>query len=167
MSNEERQLTVEIQAIAEERPRYGYRRITALLRGDGWRVNAKRVQRICRREGLKVRRIQRKRRRLGSPASGVARLKATRMNHVWAYDFTMDRTEDGRRLKILTVVDEYTRECLAIEVGRSITSRKVIDVVRELCMIRGVPTHVRSDNGPEFIAHAVRRWLREGRAEER
>lgn len=161
MTDDEKQLTKAIHGIRRERPRFGYRRITALLRSDGWRVNAKRVHRICRRDGLQVRRVQRKRRRVGDIDGSVIRLSATHMNHVWAYDFVHDRTEDGRRIKILTVVDEYTRECLETEVARSITSRQVVNVLRELAQIRGLPTCVRSDNGPEFVARAVRSWLAE------
>jgi len=161
VADDEKRLTGDIHEVKRRWPRFGYRRITAVLRQDGWRVNAKRVHRICRAEGLQVRRIQRKRRRLGTLDGGVTRLHATHANHVWAYDFVHDRTEDGRRLKILTVVDEFTRECLAIEVARSITSGRLIELLGELALLRGVPRHIRSDNGPEFIARAVRAWLGE------
>ena len=142
-------------------PRYGYRRITALLRGEGWRVNRKRVHRLWRREGLKVVVKQRKKRRLGSSDNSVARRKAEHINHVWSYDFVMDQTENGRQLKFLPVLDEYTRECLTLEVARSITSMDVIEVLENLFMVRGVPEYIRSDNGPEFIANAIKTWLGE------
>lgn len=159
MTDDEKRLTKAIYDVKRQWPRFGYRRVTAMLKRDGWRVNTKRVHRICRQEGLQVRRVQRKRHRLGTIDGGVTRLEATHRNHVWAYDFVHDRTEDGRRLKILTIVDEFTRESLAIEVGRSIKSRTLIEVLRELAQIRGLPNHIRSDNGPEFVARAVRQWL--------
>jgi putative transposase len=140
-------------------PRYGYRRIWALLRREGWRVNRKRIHRLWRQEGLKVPRKQRKRRYLGQSANGCARRRAEHKDHVWAWDFVHDRTRDGRPLKWLTVVDEYTRESLALEVGRRMRADDVIDVLAELFQLRGVPAHIRSDNGPEFIAAAIRRWL--------
>jgi transposase InsO family protein len=146
-------------------PRYGYRRMWALLRGDGFRVNRKRVWRLWRKEGFKVPQKQRKKRRLGSSAGGVVRHRATHPDHVWCYDFVSDQTSDGRTLKMLTIEDEYTRECLAIEVERSITRRDVIDTLRYLFEVRGVPEHVRSDNGPEFIARALRKWLSESGVE--
>jgi transposase InsO family protein len=144
--------------LAGENPRYGYRRVTALLRREGWRANAKRVYRIWREEGLKVSSRQVKRRRTGDAGIRYRPLKA---NHVWTYDFVFDATHDGRRLKILTVVDEYTRECLAIEVGRRFTARDVIEALRLVMAERGIPDFIRSDNGPEFIAHALRDWLTE------
>lgn len=140
-------------------PRYGYRRVWALLRRDGFRVNRKRVWRLWRKEGFKVPRKVRKKRRLGSSAGGVVRHRATHPDHVWCYDFVSDQTIDGRTLKMLTLEDEFTRECLAIEVGRSFTSREVIDTLRYLFEVRGAPEHLRSDNGPEFIARALREWL--------
>ena len=142
-------------------PRYGYRRITALLRGEGWRVNRKRVHRLWRREGLKVVVKQRKKRRLGNSDNSVVYRKAEHINHVWSYDFVMDQTENGRQLKFLPVLDEYTRECLTLEVARSITARDVIEVLENLFMVRGVPEYIRSDNGPEFIANAIKTWLAE------
>ena len=142
-------------------PRYGYRRIWALLRSEGFRVNRKRIYRLWRQEGLKVPRRQRKRRRLGSSENGCLRRRAEWINHVWCYDFLRDQTADGRTLKLLTIEDEYTRECLAIEVERSITSRDVIETLRCLFEVRGTPGFIRSDNGPEFIAEAIRDWLKD------
>jgi len=141
-------------------PRYGYRRVWVLLRRDGFVVNRKRVYRLWRREGLKVPRKQRKKRRLGETANGCIRHRATRPNAVWAWDFVHDRTTNGRPLKWLTLVDEYTRECLALKVSRNITADDAIDVLAELFRRRGVPENVRSDNGPEFIAKALRSWLK-------
>ena len=158
-------LTRCIHELAEGHPRFGYRQITALLRQDGWQtgdglVNPKRVHRLWKQAGLQVpRRGPRKRRRLGTSENGCTRLKATYPNHVWSYDFLYDRTEDGRQLKIMPVVDEYTRECLTILVARSITAQ---DVTRELDRLfeeRSRPQNVRSDNGPEFIAKAVKSHL--------
>jgi transposase InsO family protein len=143
----------------KKHPRYGYRRVWALLRGEGFRVNRKRVYRLWRREGLKVPVKQRKRRRLGDSMNGIVRHRATHADHVWAWDFVHDRTEDGRAIKWLSIVDEHTRECLALEARRSFRSGDVIDVLRELFMIRGTPEHIRSDNGPEFIAQAIGTWL--------
>jgi len=122
-------------------------------------VNRKRIHRLWRREGLKVPRKQRKKRRLGHHANGCARRRAEHKDHVWAWDFVHDCTCDGRPLKWLTLVDEYTRENLALEVGRRMRADDVIDVLAELFVLRGVPKHIRSDNGPEFIAAAIRRWL--------
>ena len=147
--------------LSRRHPRYGYRRITTLLRREGWRVNRKRVHRLWRREGLKVVVKQRKIRRLGSSDNSVVRRKAEHINHVWSYDFVMDQTENGRQLKFLPVLDEYTRECLTLEVARRMTSRDVIEVLENLFMVRGVPKYIRSDNGPEFIAKAIKTWLGE------
>lgn len=145
--------------LAREHPRYGYRRVTALLRREGWSVNGKRVHRLWRQAGLKVPQARRKRRRLGHGGNSCTRHRAERPNHVWSYDFVMDQTSDGRRLKILPVVDEYTRECLAIEVERGLTAEDVVSTLEYLFEVRGEPEHIRSDNGPEFIAEAVRGWL--------
>ena len=157
--SDEVQLVKEMRQHARRHPRYGTPRILNLLQEDGWDVNHKRIERLWRREGLKVPQQQRKRRRLGHSANSCSRRRAERKNHVWTYDFVLDRTEDGRRLKLLTLVDEYTRECLAIDVARHITGADVIHTLRRLVGERGAPTHMRSDNGPEFIAHAVRTWL--------
>ena len=140
-------------------PRYGYRRIWALLRRQGFVVNRKRIWRLWRQEGLKVPKKQRKKRRLGTSANGCVRQRAMRKDQVWAWDFVHDRTTDGRTLKWLTIVDEYTRECLALRVARSIKARDAIDILAELFARRGVPEFLRSDNGPEFIATAMRKWL--------
>ena len=142
-------MTEEIVELASRYGRYGYRRVTALLRMEGWDVNHKRVERIWRREGLKVPAKQPKR----------GRLRPQGPNHVWAYDFVLVRTQDSRAVRLLTVIDEYTRECLAIRADRQIRSSDVIETLAELMMIRGVPDHIRSDNGPEFTARAVREWL--------
>ena len=158
-NEEEKRLVGEMLAFVGQHPRYGYRRIWALLRRAGWRVNRKRIYRLWIQEGLKVPQKQRKRRRLGCSENSCVRRKAEHKDHVWTWDFIHDRTTNGRSLKCLSVVDEYTRECLTLEVDRSITSDKVIDVLVELFRIRGVPNHIRSDNGPEFIAKAIRRWL--------
>ena len=139
--------------------RYGYRRITALLRERGWSVNHKRVERIWRREGLKVPRRQPKRGRLWLSDGSCVRLRPLRPNHVWAYDFVATRTHDGRGVRLLTIMDEYTRGCLAIRAERSIRSSDVIETLTGLMTTRGVPEHIRSDNGPEFTARAVREWL--------
>jgi transposase InsO family protein len=153
------ELVKEMRWHAAKHPRFGSPRVLRLLNRNGWRVNHKRIERLWRREGLKVPQRQRKRRRLGHSANSCSRRKAERRNHVWTYDFVMDRTEDGKRLKFLTIVDEYTRECLAIVVARHITGVEVVETLRRLISERGAPTYVRSDNGPEFIAQAVRAWL--------
>ena len=140
-------------------PRYGYRRITALLRREGWRVNKKRVHRLWVAHGLKVPKKQRKKRRLGLEDNGCQHYKAMYKNHVWTYDFTQDQTEDGRMLRFLTVVDEHTRECLALEVDRSFKATEVVEVLKWLFSVRGAPKYIRSDNGSEFIAQVVKVFL--------
>jgi putative transposase len=154
-----RLLVAAMKRLAKRYPRYGYRFITAKLRQEGWRVNHKRVQRLWRKEGLQVPYRRRKKRSQGDLANACFVKKAEFMNHVWTYDFIGDQTEDGRTLKFLTVLDEYTRESLAIEVGRSIRAKDVIVLLQYLFMVRGVPRFIRSDNGPEFIAGAVKQWL--------
>ena len=139
--------------------RYGYRRITALLNQDGWRVNHKRVERIWREEGLKVPKKQPKRKRLWLNDGSVVRLKPMHKNHVWSYDFVHERTSDGRAIRMLTVIDEFTRECLAIHVGRQMDSNEVLYKLSELFIEHGIPENIRSDNGPEFIAERLRKWL--------
>ena len=138
---------------------YGYRRITALLRQEGWRVNHKRVERIWRQEGLKVPKRQPKRGRLWLNDGSCIRLRPEHKDHVWSYDLMVDRTADGRAFRILAIIDEYTRECLAIVVDRRITSQDVIDKLFQIFVFRGVPEHIRSDNGPEFTARPIRAWL--------
>ncbi len=139
--------------------RYGYRRITGLLRWEGWRVNHKRVERLWRREGLKVPQHQPKRGRLWLADGSCVRRRPTYRHHVWAYDFVAERTHDGRPLKILTVVDEYSREALAIVVARRLRSMDVLETLAALFVTHGVPAHIRSDNGPEFTAELIRGWL--------
>jgi putative transposase len=149
-------------ALSEENPRYGYRRVWALLRREGWLANKKRVQRLWREAGLRVPASsrERKRRRLtGTSENGCTRRRAEYVNHVWSYDFAMDATEDGRRLKMMPVVDEYSRQCLALETERSITAEAVVEILDRLFTERGEPAYIRSDNGPEFIAEAIKGWL--------
>jgi transposase InsO family protein len=158
-ADDEQALTDDIIALARQYVRYGYRRVTALLRDAGWMVNRKRVERIWRREGLKVPAKQPKKGRLWLADGSCIRLRAEYRNHVWSYDFVEDRTHDGRKFRMLNIIDEFTRECLAIRIDRKLNSTDVIDVLSDLFILRGVPGHVRSDNGPEFIAGQVRSWL--------
>jgi len=148
-----------ITELATQYGRYGYRRITAMLRHEGWQVNHKRVERIWRQEGLKVPQKQPKRRRLWLNDGSCIRLRPERKDHVWSYDFVTVRTAEGKAFRILNIIDEYSRECLAMLVKRHITSQDVIDQLFELIIFRGIPEHIRSDNGPEFTAKAIRRWL--------
>lgn len=159
LREDEGPLTSALLRLASQYGRYGYRRITALLRRAGWPVNHKRVERIWRREGLKVPQKQPKRGRLWLHDGSCIRLRPSWPNHVWAYDFVLARTHDGRVFRLLTVIDEYTRECLAIQVARQIRSEDVLELLAELFALRGTPEHLRSDNGPEFCAQAVRDWL--------
>jgi transposase InsO family protein len=145
--------------LAGQYGRYGYRRITAMLRREGWRVNHKRVERLWRREGLKVPAKQPKRRRLWLNDGSCVRLRPQHRDHVWSYDFVYARTHDGRPLRMLTLIDEFTRECLAIDVERRLTSEQVLERLSDLFVRRGVPQYIRSDNGPEFTALKVREWL--------
>lgn len=156
-SGEERRLVARLHELVRRYPRYGYRMMTAKLRQEGWRVNFKRVYRLWRREGFKVPRRVRKKRRLGHSGNSCVRRRAEHKDHVWTWDFIHDRTSKGQPLKWLAITDEYTRECLALEVDRSITAEKVLDILTHLFLTRGVPHHIRSDNGPEFIAKAIRR----------
>jgi len=157
---DEKQLTEDIIALATKYGRYGYRRITALLNNEhGWRVNHKRVERIWRKEGLKVPKKQPKRGRLWLNDGSCVRLRPEYKDHVWSYDFMVEHTTNGKAFKILTVIDEYSRECLSIKVARKITSQDVIDELFNLFIFRGIPGHIRSGNGPEFTAKAIRRWL--------
>lgn len=139
--------------------RYGYRRITGMLRSEGWQVNPKRVERLWKLEGLKVPRKQPKRKRLWLNDGSCFRLRPMHKNHVWSYDFVAERTSDGRAFRMLTVLDECTRESLAIKVARKLNSMDVIEALAELFLLKGIPEHIRSDNGAEFTAKAVREWL--------
>lgn len=159
IADDEEALTRAIVRLAERFGRYGYRRITAMLHREGWQVNHKRVERIWRREGLKVPQKQPKRARLWLNDGSCIRLRPARKHHVWAYDFVACRTHDGRPLKMLTKIDEYSRECLAIDVERRLRSDDVLAKLTELFIRYGPPEHIRSDNGSEFTAIAVREWL--------
>jgi len=156
---DEAELTEDIIKLAKNYGRYGYRRITALLKREGWQVNHKRVERIWRKEGLKVPQKQPKRKRLWFNDGSCIRLKPLYKNHVWSYDFVFDRTSDGKVIKMLNIIDEYSRECLAIDVGRHLTSTEVLYKLSELFIIHGIPDYIRSDNGSEFTAKAIRKWL--------
>lgn len=157
----DRSLTVRIHDLARRHPRYGYRRIRALLVREGWPVNRKRVQRIWRQEGLRIPQAQKKRRRLGSGENSCVRLCPEHLHHVWSYDFVFDQTEDGRPLKWFSVLEELARFNLALEVERHFTGQDVVLVLDRLFLEHGAPDFIRSDNGPEFIAEAVRTWLSE------
>jgi len=159
--NRDKALTKEIKKLAKRHKRYGYRMITAKLRQSGWIVNHKRVQRIWQKEGLQVPYRRKFKKAKGSSENSCAVKKAEYPNHVWTYDFMSDQTEDGRKLKLLTVLDEFTRESPAIEVGRSMRAKDVIAVLEYLFMVRGVPKFIRSDNGPEFIADKIKKWLKQ------
>jgi len=160
-SAETERLRERITELACEYGRYGYRRITALLKTEGWCVNHKRVERIWRQEGLKVPKRQPKRRRLWFNDGSCLRLRPEYRNHVWSYDFVAERTSDGRAVRMLNIIDEYTRECLAISVGRKITASDVIYTLADLFIERGTPKFIRSDNGPEFVAELIREWLKD------
>jgi transposase InsO family protein len=158
--DDEARLTADIIELARQYGRYGYRKIAELLRSTvGWIVNDKRVERIWRREGLKVPAKQPKRGRLWLSDGSCIRLRAEKPNHVWSYDFIEDRTHDGRKYRMLNVIDEFTHECLAIRVNRKLKAVDVIDVLSDLFILRGVPEHIRSDNGAEFTAKAVQEWI--------
>lgn len=157
--DDEAALTAEIVALATQYGRYGYRRITAMLHRAGWMVNRKRVESIWRREGLKLPQKQPKRRRLWCNENSCIRLRPEHPNHVWSYDFVQDRTHNGRSFRMLNVIDEFTRQCLTIRIGRKMKAVDVIDTLSDLLILRGVPGHIRSDNGPEFVARAVREWI--------
>jgi len=156
---DEAELIRKIHELAIRHGRYGYRRITALLRREGWRVNKKRVHRIWKAEGLSLP-LRRPRRRRRGPVGEIVN-KAEYPNHVWSYDFLEDRTERGGKLRILVIIDEYTRECLAIKIAPSIPASVVVEVLEWLFLTRGVPKYLRSDNGPEFVAKMVCQWLEE------
>ena len=158
--DDEGRLTEDIIALARQYERYGYRKIAELLRTQaGWVVNDKRVERIWLREGLKVPHKQPRRGRLWLADGSCIRLRAEYPNHVWSYDFVEDRTHEGRKYRMLNVVDEFTHECIKIRVARRLKAVDVIDVLSDLFILRGEPGHIRSDNGPEFIAKAVQAWI--------
>ena len=157
--DDEAALTADIIELARQYGRYGYRRITKMLRTAGWSVNKKRVERLWRREGLKVPSKQPKRSRLWLNDGSCIRLRAERPNHVWSYDFVADRTHDGRAYRMLCIIDEFTREALAVRVARRLNSTDVIEALCDLFIVRGIPAYIRSDNGPEFIAVALREWI--------
>jgi transposase InsO family protein len=157
--SDEDALTRDIVQLAGQYGRYGYRRITVLLNEQGWPVGRDRVQRIWRREGLKVPKRQKPRGRLWLNDGSCVRLRPERPNHVWSYDFVSTRTHDGRGVRLLTLIDEYTREALAIRVARRLNSLNVIETLADAMLLRGVPEHIRSDNGPEMTSKLIRAWL--------
>ena len=157
--SDEGPLRADIVRLAAQYGRYGYRRVTALLWQEGWKISPSRVERIWKQEGLKVPQKQPKRGRLWLHDGSCVRLRATHKNHVWSWDFVMDRTDDGRVIKILTLIDEYTKEALAVYPARRIRANDVIDIFADVMVERGVPEYIRSDNGPEMIAKVLRNWL--------
>ena len=159
-TGEEDALVQRMSELALKYGRYGYRRITALLRAEGWNINHKRIERLWRQEGLKVPQRQPKRRRLWLNDGSCIRLRPQYQNHVWSYDFVKAYTHDKRSFRLLTIIDEYTRECLAIDIGRKLNKEDVLDSLTSLFICRGIPEHIRSDNGSEFTAKAVRSWLK-------
>jgi len=157
--DDEQRLTADIIELARQYGRYGYRKVAELLRQAGWMINDKRVERIWQREGLKVPHKQSKGGRLWLADGSCIRLRPEHRNHVWSYDFVEDRTHDGRKIRMLNIIDEFTHECLAIRVSRRLKSSDVIDLLSDLFILRGVPEFIRSDNGPEFVAQAVQDWI--------
>jgi putative transposase len=156
---DEERLAEDIITLAKEFGRYGYRMITGMLNNSGWHVNHKRVERIWRREGLKVPQKQSKKGRLWLNDGSCVRLRPERSNHVWSYDFVQHRTDDGRIYRTLNIIDEFTKEALMIRVKRKLNSTDVVDVLTDLFILRGPPEFIRSDNGAEFIAKKVRAWI--------
>ena len=154
-------LTQAILVAASQYGRYGYRRITAMLREDGWQVGKDRVERIWRREGLKVPQKQKPRGRLWFNDGSCVRLRPERSNHVWSYDFVSAKTHDGRTVRMLNLIDEHSRECLLVRAERRWSSAKVIEALADVMVAKGIPEHIRSDNGPEFVARDLRKWLAE------
>jgi putative transposase len=152
-------LTQAILALAVQYGRYGYRRIAQMLTDAGWDVGVDRVQRIWRREGLKVPLKQKPRSRLWLNDGSCIRLRPEHRNHVWSYDFVEAQTHDGRKLRLMTLIDEFTRQCLAIRVARRINGMGVLETMADAMIVHGVPEHIRSDNGPEMTAKTVRSWL--------
>ena len=150
----------QIEALSHRYPRLGYRKLVRLLRREGWQVGRKLVQRIRREHGLKVKRWTKRPRRRGC-STGTIPTKAQRANHVWTWDFISDRTDNGGKLRILSIIDEYSRECLALHVARQLTAADLIKVMEELVAQRGAPAHIRSDNGSEFVARTLQAWLAE------
>lgn len=165
VKDDEPALLRRIEQLVRTYPRYGYRRVHAMLVREGWRVGRNRVHRLWKLKGYKVPSKTRKKRRLGVSEHGVTRRRAAGIDDVWAWDFIHDRDEKSRPLKWLIIEDEYTREGLALEVGRSIKAQDVLDVLAQLMLIRGAPGHIRSDNGPEFVAAAIRRYLEQAGVE--
>jgi|TARA_B100001971_G_C18143999_1_gene511988 transposase InsO family protein len=162
--NDEERLVARTIELAIQYRRYGYRRITALLKQEGWKVNHKRVERIWRKEGLKVPKSEPKRGRLWLNDGSCIRLWPEYKDHMWSYDIMMARTAEGREFRILSIIDEYTRECLGILVDRRIASQNVIDQLFYLFIFRGTPEHIRSDNGPEFTVKASAQMLKGSRS---
>jgi len=158
--SDEDRLVADMIELTRQYGRYGYRRIAALLREAGWHVNDKRVERLWRREGLQVPMKQPKKGRLWLNDGSCIRLRPEYCNHVWSYDFVHHRTDDGRAFRALNILDEFSRECLAIRVKRKLNSVDVIDLLTDLFIMRGIPGYIRSDNGPEFVAEAVRKWIK-------
>ena len=163
----DRPLLTEMRRIVDRDPRFGSPRVYKTLQHRGWQVNHKRVERIWKEESMQVPKKQHRRRRLstGGSENSCVRHQARHKDHVWSYDFVADRIEDGRQIRMLVVIDEFTRECLAIEVARSFTAKQVVGVLRYLFAVRGLPRHIRSDNGPEFVAKKVRDWLDQAEVE--
>ena len=159
-TGDEAALRAAVIRLASQYGRYGYRRITALLRVEGWRVNHKRVERLWREEGLKVPQKQPKRARLYLNDGSCIRLKPCWPNHVWSYDFVEERLADGSKIRMLTVIDEFSRKCLAIRVARRLRSHDVLDCLSDLFITEAIPHFIRSDNGSEFTAHTLRDWLK-------
>lgn len=153
-------MTQAVIRLASQYGRYGYRRVTALLNTEGWSVSHSRIERIWKQEGLKVPQKQPKRRRLWLTEGNCIRLRPLWANHVWSWDFVMDRTHDGRPIKILVIIDEYSRRCLALHAARRIRSHEVLEVFADLMVEHGVPNYIRSDNGPEMIATHLRKWIK-------
>ena len=164
---DEDRLVADMIELARQYGRYGYRRIATLLRDAGWQVNDKRIERLWRREGLKVPSKQPKKGRLWLNDGSCVRLRPAYRDHVWSYDFVHHRTDDGGAFRTLNIIDEYSRECLAIRVKRKLNSVDVIDVLTDLFILRGIPAYIRSDNGPEFVAQAVRDWIKAGGGQDR
>ena len=158
--DDEGSLRADLIRLATQYGRYGYRRIHALLQAEGWRVNHKRIERLWREEGLKVPQRQLKRGRLYLNDGSCIRLRPCWQNHVWSYDFVADRLYNGKKIRMLTLIDEYTRKCLAIEVGYQLNSQDILDILKEAFIKEGLPEYIRSDNGSEFTATLVKDWLK-------